>query len=211
MHSLADLVMAIPERFIVAATVGGIFFLIYFSLDIYLFLTRRNFGRVNIDLVYFTRNDNPSMRSSDAIHFRTIDGPVFLRSAYDNHFLFWRVIFRSARAKHTVVDFGKYTYAALVPFRDRVSAKCSVGEFKRALGFPFQQKKHRIVMVYDRSEDKRRFILKILVIQEEDLKNIADYLKNPPQTGKGFELFKNVAQIFQENPEAFLPVQVVAA
>jgi hypothetical protein len=208
MSSLSDLISTFSTRFVMGAVISSIFFLLYFSIDIYLFLTKRNFGRVNIELVYFTRNDNP--KRSDALHFRTIGGPIFLKQAYSNRFLFWRVIFKSTKAK-PVVNFGEYTYAALAPFRDHVSAKCSTGEIKRALGFPFKEKKHQLVMINDCSEDRRRRILKVLVIQDDDLKNVESYLQNLPRTGKNFEMFEEVSRVFNKNPKAFLPVQIVAA
>ncbi|MFA5986347.1 MAG: hypothetical protein WC819_03300 [Parcubacteria group bacterium] len=207
MASISDFLVAFPGRFVIGLASAIIFFLFYFSIDIFLFLTKRNFGRVNIELVYFTRNDNPGKSGSDALHFRTIEGPVFLKKAYDNRFLFWRVVFRSARAK-PVVDFEEYAYAALAPFRDRIAAKCSIGEIKRALGFPFKEKKCWVVMVNDRSEDKRRRILKVLVIQDDDLKVSLD---NLPKTGKNLFLFKEVVRMFKDNSRTFLPVRITAA
>lgn len=206
---MSDLVADIPVRFAVAAAVGGIFFLLYFSIDIYLFLTKRHFGRVNIELVYFTRDDNSTV-SSDALHFRTIVCSVFLKQAYDNRYLFWRMIIKTLKAtpEDPVVDFRKHAYAALVPFRDRVAERCAVGEVKRALGGTFIEQKHRIVVVNDRSEDKRRFILKVLVIKEGDLRNVD--LENLPKAGKNRELFIKVVRAFEKKPRAFLPVQLVS-
>jgi hypothetical protein len=207
MSSLSDLIVTFPMRLVIGVAISSIFFLLYFSIDIYLFLTKRNFGRVNIELVYFTRNDNPGKSGSDALHFRTIEGPVFLKKAYDNHFLFWRVIFRSAKAK-PVVNFEEYAYAALAPFRDRIAARCSTGELKRALGFPFKEKKYWVVMVNDRSEDRRRRILKVLVIQDDDLRTCPE---NLPKIGKNLPLFKEVARMFKKNSKTFLPIRITAA
>lgn len=208
---LSDLFSTVSGRLVGVVAIGIIFFLVYFSIDIYLHLTKRHFGKVNIYLVYFTRDDKP--KKTDALHFRVIDSQVPLKKIYGNRFLFWRVIITSTRATldNPVVDFGKYAFVALSPFRGRIAAGNRTAEAKRALGFPFKEKRHQIVVVNDRSDDKRSRILRVLVIKEDDLRKLNDYLENPPKAGENFELFKKVAETFQKKPHTFLFVQIVAA
>jgi|GEM_PF-2887020 len=212
MSSLLDLATAIPARFVAVMIVGYILFILYLLIDLFFLVMRRHFGRINIDLVHFTRNDNSDLQSNELL-FRTVEGPIFLKKEYNNHFLFWRVIFRSMRATFDdpVVTFGKQTYAALIPFRERVSSKCALGHFKRAFKDPFKKKKFWLVMVDEKLRSKRRNILKVLLIQEEDLKNIEEYRENPPSSTRNFEMFEKVARAFQKNPEAFLDVEVVVS
>lgn len=110
-----------------------------------------------------------------------------------------------------VVNFGKDRLQVLAPIRGWIARLCAGAEFKRAAGFPFKETRHQLVLVHDRSEDRRSRILRGLVIREADLRNIATYEETPPQAGENFELFKKVAKEFKEKPEAFLHIQIVAA
>lgn len=211
MSILADLAAAIPTRLATVAIVGSIFCLLYFSIDIFLFFTKRQFGRVNVEVLHFTKHDFE--KRSDALHLEIIKESVCLRQAYGNRLLFWWVIFRSVRAtfENPVVTFWRFSYAALSPFRGYVAEKCAIAVFKRALGYPYKQERYKLVMVYDGSRNKRRRILKILVIRQKDLKIFASYLENPPKTAKNLRLFEAAAQAFAEKKKAFLTVRITVA
>lgn len=209
---LTNLAAPLPAKFVGMMIIGNILFLLYILRDLFFLVRKRHFGRINIDLMHFTRNDN-SKEQTDELIFRTVDGPIFLRQAYDSDFLFWKVISRSMRAKFDdpVVTFGEHYYAALVLFRERVSSKCAPGHFKRLCGLPHEKIDCWLVMVDEQLKSKKRSILKALLIRDEDLKRIDEYIKNPPseKSARNFELFVKIAQTFQKNPEAFLDVEVV--
>ncbi len=211
LNILTDLAAAIPSQFVKVAIVGSIFCFLYFSIDIFLFFTKRRFGRVNVEMLLFTRNDYE--KRSDALHFEIIKESVCLRQAYGNRLLFWWVIFRSVRAtfEDPVVTFGRFSYAALAPFRGYVAEKCVIAVLKRALGYSYKQERCKLVMVYDGLKNKRRRILKILVIRQKDLKDFAFYLDSPPKTAKNLRLFEAAAQAFAKKKKAFLTIRITVA
>ncbi|MFA5871545.1 MAG: hypothetical protein WC858_02375 [Parcubacteria group bacterium] len=212
---LTDLAAALPTRFVGMMMIGNILFLLYVLKDLFFLVMKLHFGRINIDLVVFTRNDNTE-QPTDELIFRTIVGPIFLQQEYRNDFLFWKVIFRSMRATfdRPVLTFKRNPYAALIPFRERVSSKYALGHFNRASGHKYEKKKCWLVMVDEKRRSKNRNILKVLMLLEEDLEKITCFLENPPtdpDSKNNFELFKKVAKAFQETPKAFLDVEVVVA
>lgn len=190
---------------------AAILVFVYFSLDIYLALTRRDFGNVNIQVMYFTRNDCRSAPINDALHFRILGFKVPLRDIYRNRIMFWRVIYASLGAKieQPVLNFGKYADTLLPPIRGQILATCAAAELRRVAGLPFHETKYQMVVVYDRSEDRKTYVLRVVLVREEDLKNFDRYLQKPPKVGKNFELLKRIVVAYREHTGSFLPIQIV--
>ncbi len=185
--------------------------LIYFSLDIYLVLTRRDFGNVNIQIMHFTRNDFKPI--GDALLFRVLGFKIPLRDVYRNRVLFWRMMYASlgAKVEQPVLDFGKYVDALLIPLRGRVLMMSASMELKRASGLPFRETKYQMCVVYDLSEDRRNYVLRVVLVRDEDLKNFQTYLDNPPKAESNFDLLKKVAAAHKHQVGSFLQVKIVTA
>jgi hypothetical protein len=209
---ISGLLGAIPPRYTIGAAISFLIFLLYFSIDIYLFITGRDFGKANIELVIFTRHDfNYKPKHSDGVIFRMIASSISLHQAIGNRYIYTRVILRALKAtiEEPVVDFKGYAYRALVPFRDRIAAMFAKGVFVRKEGHPYIEKTFWIVMVDDLTEDKRRYILRVFMIGDSDLRDLEIYLANPPSsTGNNFELYKKVARAFRKDSSNFLKVRV---
>ena len=208
MEGLFDSVVA---KVLTGGVVAGLALVAYLSLDIYLALTGRDFGNVNVQVMYFTRNDHD--HKADALHFRILGFKIPLRGIYRNRLLFWRLIYTSlaATAEKPVLHFGEYAYALLTPLRGRVLTISASMELKRAAGLPFRQTKYQMAVVYDRSEDKRNYVRRVVLVRDEDLRNFQFYLDRPPQAGENFALLKKVEKAYREDSGSFLPVQIVTA
>jgi hypothetical protein len=206
-----DVIGDIASQIVVTIAVGGVAVLLYFSADIYMIVKKKDFGKVNVSIMYFTRNDYNS--KGDALHLRVIDYRIPLKEIYKNRFLLWRVLFVSTRVSQSkpVLNFKEATRLYLSPARGIIARITAEGEFKRACGLPFVEEKFQIAMVRDISDETGRDVLKIVVMREKDLQGYQSYLNNPPNAGKNFHLFKYLGRAYEEIPEAFLPVQIVMA
>jgi hypothetical protein len=213
LHGLAETLLSV--KFLAGLAIGSLPFLIYFSIDFFLLITRHHFGRADIDMAQFTRNDHPSIRKeTDELLFMIAEGPVFLTQTYGgNRFLIWWVIYRSWKAtfEKPVITFGPFAYMALVPFLERISSRCALGHFKRADGEKVKLIPCWLVMVHERRKSKQRYMPKVLLIQAKDLENMEEYLKNPPaESERNFELFQKVEEAFRKDREkSFLAVTIV--
>lgn len=206
-----DFFSELASQVAVTITVGVVALMLYFSADIYMILTKKDFGQVNVSIMYFTRNDH--VKTSDALHLRVVDYRVPLREVYKNRFLLWRVLFVSMRVPkdNPILNFKETTRVYLSPARGIITRVTAEGEFKRACGLPFLEEKFQIAMVRDRSDETGREVLKVVAMREKDLRGYQSYLNDPPRAGKNFRLFKYLGRAFQATPEAFLPVQIVVA
>lgn len=206
-----DIFGDIASQIVVTIVVGGVAVLLYFSADIYMVLTNKDFGQVNISIAYFTRND--FKKTSDALHLRIVDYRIPLRDIYRNRFLLWGVIFASMQVTRgePVLNFKENTYRYLSPARGIIARINAEGEFKRACGMPFVEEKFLIAMLRDRSDETSRDVLKVVAMREKDLKDYQSYLNNPPRAGKNFHLYKYLGRAYQATPEAFHPIQIVLA
>lgn len=206
-----DIFNDIASQIVVTVSLGGLAVLLYFSADIYMIFTKKDFGKVNVSIAYFTRNDY--QKKGDALHLRVVDYRVQLKEIYKNRFLLWRVLFVSMRVQrhNPVLNFKEATRLYLSPARGIIARITAEGEFKRACGLPFVEEKFQMAMVRDRSDETGRDVLKVVVMREKDLKDYQLYLNDPPSAGKNFHLFKYLGRAYQSSPEAFLPVQIVMA
>ncbi len=204
--------MDLEARVLATMIVGVIGLTAWFSIDVILFLTGKDFGRVNISLVYFTRNDFAS--KSDALHVSVYDHRVALNEVYRNRFMFWWVMFESfsATIDKPVLDFGGHADRVLGPIRGRVASKNAQAEVKRMSGLPFKETSCQMMMVYDRSEHRKgHYVLRVLIFRTEDLKRFADYEANPPATELNFELVQKIAEAYRTKNGSFIRVRMVAA
>ncbi len=207
-------IAALGDKMVISVAVIVVIALLWYSIDIYLFFARKDFGNTNIYLAHFTRHDNRRERT-DALQLRVIRYKMPLKKTYRNRVLFWRMIFVSMKATvdRPVLDFGKRAYAMLAPIRGQIASIYASMEIKRAAGFAFKENRYQIVVVYDRSENKRNYVLKIIVIREEDLRNFQQYVDNPPGAGENIDLMSKIAASYNgpTRKNSFLYVQVVAA
>lgn len=195
--------------FSIAFAVVGI--LLYFSLDIFLFLTKRDFENVNIEAVEFTRHDRDS--TSDEVRFKGVVGyKIPLKEILRNRFLVWRVIYAGLAVKENpVLDLGSHTYAILSTIRGHITRGTTMGEFKRLAGFAFVETRYQVSILNDRSEDKKSHILRVILMREEDLRNFEEYLSKPPHNTGNFALVKKIKEAFDNGTGSFLKVDVTAS
>ncbi|MFA5871544.1 MAG: hypothetical protein WC858_02370 [Parcubacteria group bacterium] len=216
MSSLLDLAAAIPVKAVLFMTFTSILFLLYVLKDLFFLVMRRDFGQVIVYLMYFTRNDNKKRtrkRRSDALHFREISS-FSLRKIYNkNRALFLWTILRSLKATlaNPIINLGRYSKTALAHIRGHIVERYSIGEIRRAAGKKFEEVEFLIFMIYDLSENKRRKIIKTILIRKKDLESIASNSEILPKTGSSLGLLKAAAKRFKENPDAFLPVKISIA
>ena len=197
----------IVSAFILAIVALGL----YYSVDIYMLVTRREFWRANIYQVYFTRNDHQP--KSDALHFRQIAYRVPLRGLFDNRILFLFLLYAAWKAtlQSPVLNFGSWAEDMLKPIRGILVRITAGFELKRAAGYPFREEKYRLCWIIDWAKDKPSYILKGIAIRERDLKDLDIYLAKPPSAGANLELYRKIAEAFRAQPEIFIDAQVVTA
>jgi hypothetical protein len=204
-----------------SSVIGAFALLLYFSVDIYLVLTRRDFGNVNIQVMYFTRNDNDESKKTrnknkglyeDALLFRHLDSKISLRELYKNRFLFWAMIYssRNATLEYPVLNFGKYSEALLAPLRGRVLTICASDELKRIAGWPFKQTRYQMLVIYDRAEKRGSYTLRVVLVRQKDLNRFMTYLKHrPPKIQTNLPLFKKIATAYKHKLGSFMQVNIV--
>ncbi|HEY0908202.1 MAG TPA: hypothetical protein VGE35_02525 [Candidatus Paceibacterota bacterium] len=212
---MLDLIEPLKAKIIIALIIGSVVAILYFFLDIFFFLTGKHFGRMNIYLIHFTRNEFEKP-PEDTMNSRLIGSKLSIQDdIYKNRWLFWRMIFVGLKATLDcpVLDFGKGANKWLMPIRSWfVSNRTSASELKRANGFPFKEEKYTLTVVYDLSDEgKRSRVLKAYLIRSKDLKSFQSYLERPPKSGKNFELFKKIAQAYKDRKGSFVTVMITAA
>ncbi len=194
---MIDLFDSVFVKILAGLLVGLIAFIIYHAFDIYLALTRRDYTNIEIMLMYFTRNDKgrQKYRSSDACQSRLFGPIVSIRKTYGNRFLFWSLILKSLRAKpnEPLISFGKDAEMFLRPLRGRILSSSARDEAKRAESLPYTEGRYHFCVICDLSDDKRRRILKVIMVRTEDLEKPERYFAKPPAVGD-FELFKKILE-----------------
>lgn len=207
-----DLFVAIFIKILPGLVVGLVAFVAYHAFDIYLAVTRRDYTNIEIMLMYFTRNDHgrsPSRRR-DVCQSRLFGPIISIRDTYRNRFLFWSLILKSLRAKPSepIISFGKDTEMFLRPIRGRIVSSSARDEAKRAEGLPYKEGRYHFCVICDLSDDKRRRVLKVIVMRTADLNDCEKYFANPP-AGGDFTLFTKIVEMYRSKPaEHFLNVKI---
>lgn len=201
-------------RVAVTIVLGAIGVLMYFSLGIFLFLTRRNFGNININVAVFTRRDDKS--ATDVLRYKSNDTNVPLREILRNRYLFWYVVWRSfgASLEEPVLNFRSHTHAVLSPIRGRAARQSASMEFKRLAGLPFVETSYQLSVVYDRSEDpkdKRSRILRVILVPVEVFENFGEYLAKPPHNTWNWTLMKKIQEAYEKKTGSFIRVDITTA
>ena len=168
------------ERLSLTLLGGAIVMVALFSAHIVLFVTRREFGRVHIDIAYFTRNDygrNMKRQRHDTLNMRTQKYEAELKKIHHNRWLFWKIIWMSlwVELDRPAFDFGpneNRIKAMLSPFAGRIREVYAKEEGKRASGKQgFVETKYKLCLAKDFADDTRIRILRIVAIREQELEN----------------------------------------
>ncbi len=190
----------------------------YFSFDIFLFVTRRNFGKVNINVAIFTNRDYKSeqKKGTNSLHFKSIETNVPVREILRNRYLFLYIVFRSFRAslKAPVLNFFSREYAILSPTRGRAARATAGMEFKRMAGMPFIETPYWLCFVYDLSEDPKRRrtrILRVFLIPQDAFERFSEHLKDPPKNTRNWELMKKIYESYANKTGSFIDVKITTA
>ena len=192
---------------------GAVLWAFYLFGEPLLTLFGYDFGRANVSIVHFTRNDNSVGKKSDTLIFRNIDYRLPLRALVGKRYLAWiiMIVGFSATLDRPVLRFGIFAPYVLKPFRGLLNKKFANSFVKRVGGYKFVDTKYQIAIVFDREKGKTSYVLRVLVIREIDLVKFQKYLDSPPKVESNFELLKKVKIAFDENPKNFLKAMITAA
>jgi len=205
-NTLASLV---SQKIVVGSIVALFFILLYFSLDIILYLCKKNFGTINVYLVRFTKKEG----GPHSLQLRQLKYRIPLGPTLRNRFLFWKLIWFSLKSspRDPVLRLGRRPHALLTPIRGVVLGICANNEIKRSAGWKYKELSCQLALVYDRSEDKMTHTIKAIIMEKEDLDVFDEYLKDPPNTESSFGLVCHIAQAYKERPQDLLRVVLTAA
>lgn len=190
-------------------------FVAWFGLDIFLFLTKRDFANLNVALVRFTRHDHQS--ASDKVQLRLLDFKIPLRTVLKNRYLFWYVVAKavfSVSFEKPALNFRGHSWAILAPIRGEILKKTASAELKRWAGLPFKELNCRMVVVRDKSEDKKIDILTAMLIRDEDLENFQQYIevgKKRPKKSRNLEFVKKIKLAWDDRSASFIDIDLTAA
>jgi hypothetical protein len=186
----------------------------YFSFGLFLFVTRRKFGHININVAVFTAKDKSS--TTNKLRYKSNETNVPLREVLQNKYLFWYVVWRSLHASldHPVLNLDSHAYSILSPLRGRAARPAAGMEFKRLAGAAFVETSYMLCIVYDRAEDpgdKRSRILRAIMIPKEVLENFSVYSEKPPGNTNNWVLMTKIHQAWQYRQGSFIQVDITTA
>ncbi len=201
---------SVAIRVLVGIVVALLILALRYSFDIWQFLTKRDFGNVNVYLVLFTRNDVDS--KDDRVNLELLGYKIPLREICRNRFLFWLIIWRSLRTTKEcpVLNFGGRRNV-LSPVRGRVSAIWSSMMLKRAAGMPHKRLKCELSLVYDRPDDDSNYLIRVVLIRSRDLEKFDQYLKKPPENSNNFAFVTRIVEAYQKKTGDFITVRITVA
>lgn len=195
-----------------AALMAALALFAWYSVDIVLYLTKRDFTHLQVQIVRFTRHDRDS--HSDMVLFRSIDR-LRLRPVLNNRYLFLSLMWAGMRAtrQRIVLHVGKKEYAIFSAIRSEVLRRTVTSEFKRDGGLPFVQIPYRLFIVYDRSDDKRSFVLRGMLVQERDLAQFETYIphKRRPKNRDNLALVRKIWEAHNANSCSSISIVITAA
>ena len=206
-----DIVISVSIRVATAVVITMVVLVWRFSFDIWQFFTRRDFGNVNVYLVYFTRNDIGS--DENTVEFEGLESKIPLREICRNRYLFWVIIWRSLKVtpEQPVLNFGKKSRNVLRPVLGRISRTWTGMLFKRAGGMSFKKLDCKLALVYDLSEESRSFVIKVIVIQDRDINDFDIHLKSRPMNSNNLKLVKRIVESYREKTGSFIDVRITIA
>ncbi len=205
---------AFADKAVVAIALGVIAFIAWYSLDVYLFFTKRDFENVNFEMASISRDDTSPYPLT--VEFIAVVGyNVPLKEILRNRFPVWRVIFaglQNKKKEKTVLDFGSHSKPILSKFRGRISVANTTAAFKHAAGFPVKKTNCQFGIVDDDSErgDKYR-IFRVLIVREEDLKNFAEYASLPTRTPSNLEWVGKIKEEYDAKSKKVMRVKIFGA
>lgn len=209
-----ELIDTIGGKVLVSIIVMVVIGLMYFSFGIFLFVTRRKFGYININVAVLTSRDKES--TTNSLRYKSNETSIPLREILQNKYLFWYVVWRSfgASLECPVLKLGSHEYAILSPLRGRAARSASGMEFKRLAGATFIETRYQLCIVYDRAEDpddKRNRILRAILVPQDVLDNFTQYEKKPPQNTNNWELLVKIHRAYVEKNGSFVKVDITTA
>jgi hypothetical protein len=188
--------------------------LMYFSFGIFLFVTRRKFGHININVAVFTIWDKGS--KTNKLRYKSNETNVPLREVLQNRYLFWYVVWRSlyASLESPVLELGSHAYSVLSPLRGRAARPAAGMELKRLAGAPFIETSYMLCIVYDRAEDpndERSRILRAILIPKDIFEIFKLHEGRPPINKRNWELMKKIYQAWKCKNGSFIQVDITTA
>jgi hypothetical protein len=212
---MGEVLPSLSINLLAALVFAGITFLLYFSADIYFLLTRKDFGRVNIYIVHFTRNDfgRDLSRKGDALNLRFFASRVSLKQIYPNRFVLWRVLRTAMRAKrgNVVLDFKQHARTCLKPMQGFLAEMCRDGELKRSAGMPFKETKYNVFMLNDKLDEDKDDVLRVLLVRDVDLQRFKKYRNAPPVAQRYFYQLCAVDDAYRNHPGTHIDVRMTVA
>ncbi len=211
MEGLFDSVTA---RVVGGAVVLALSIASLYMLHAYWFFTRIDFGNISFQVVLFTRHDNwADGHKEDFVVLENVGSRTSLRELYGNRLSFWIVVLRSMKVTvaQPVLDFGKHAHGILSPVRGRLSAIWSGMIFKRAAGFSCRQVDYKLALVYDRSDDRSTYVVKGILLRNEDINNFGRYKKPRPMNSENYLFVSRIVSAFHEGKGSFIDVRVTSA
>lgn len=207
---MADLLGSVEIRVMTGLVITLIVIVIRYSFDFWQYATRRDFGNVNAYMVVFTRHDRES--KSDRVVFDLIGYKIPLRDIYRNRHLFWYILWRSTKVsqEQPVLSFSR-PQNVLAPVRGRVSQTWTSMALKRAAGMPFVEIPCKLALVYSRSEHSQNAVLRVVLIQDRDIRCIDEYLTKPPRHSKNFQFVSRIVAAYKDGTGSFIDVRVTTA
>ena len=202
------------EKVSITFLVMLIFGLAYFSFGVFLFVTRRKFGHININVAIMTKRDRDT--STNKLRYKSNETNVPLREVLHNRYLFWYVVWCSLSAsfEKPVLQLHSHAYAVLSPLRGRAARPTAGMEFKRIAGSVFVETAYQLCIVYDHAEDpgdKRSRILRAILVPQEVFENFEIHRQKPPINTRNWELLQRIYEAFETKSGSFIRVDITTA
>lgn len=202
---------SLSVRIVASLVAAAAALLIYYSFDIYQFFARKDFGNVSVYQVIFSRHDKNATR--DEVIFDGLDYKIPLREICRNRFIFWYIVYRSFRVSTDgpVLNFGSWGDSVLATVRGRLYRMWASMSLKRAAGFAAVRKVYWLCLVYDLSEDRTSYVIKVFLVQDRDIRKFRQYLKNPPRNAENFAFVQKLVNAFEKQTGSFIRTRITVA
>ena len=207
---MRSLLSSVEMRIAAGLVATLVFLIVRYGFDFWRFLTGRDFVNVNVYMVVFTRHDRES--KSDRVIFDLMGYKIPLRDICRNIYLFWYILWRITRttSEQPVLSFNR-DRDVLAPVRGRVSQSWTSMALKRAAGMSFAEVPCQLALVYSRSERSQNSALRVMLIQDRDVRCFDEYLQKRPKNSQNFEFVAQIVEAHRAKTGSFIDVRVTVA
>lgn len=198
-------------RVIITVLLAIAMLVIVFSIDIFLYVTKRDFWYLHVMLVRYTQHEHKS--TSKKVLFRTLDVLNLRKDVLRNRFLYWVVLVTSLRVteQNPVLHFGDRVDTVLGLVRASIVRRTINAELKRSAGLPFVVQPYVVCVIYDRSDDKRRYVLRAMLIREDDLLAAESQVARSMPNKRNRELMAKIVLAYQNGRGSFIDADITAS